>query len=61
MPVAYTLFIVPALAAAILARFDLVVVAVFAGLAVGMLQSEAQYLATKFDWLPAANCPNWFR
>jgi ABC-type branched-subunit amino acid transport system ATPase component/branched-subunit amino acid ABC-type transport system permease component len=57
VPVAYTLFIVPAMAAAILARFDLVVVAVLAGLAVGMLQSEAQYLATQFDFLPAAGLP----
>lgn len=58
VPVAYTLFIVPALAAAILARFDLVVVAVLAGLAVGMLQSEAQYLATQFDWLPSVGLPD---
>lgn len=57
VPVAYTLFIVPALAAAILARFDLVVVAVFAGLAVGMLQSEAQYLASQYDFLPSAGLP----
>lgn len=57
VPVAYTLFIVPALAAAILARFDYVVVAVLAGLAVGMLQSEAQYLATQFDFLPASGLP----
>lgn len=57
VPVAYTLFIVPALAAAILARFDLVVVAVLAGLAVGMLQSEAQYLAAQFDFLPSSGLP----
>ncbi|MDV6264743.1 branched-chain amino acid ABC transporter permease/ATP-binding protein [Rhodococcoides yunnanense] len=54
VPVAYTLFIVPALAAAIAARFQWVVMAAVAGLVIGMLQSEAQYLATKLDWLPSA-------
>jgi ABC-type branched-subunit amino acid transport system ATPase component/branched-subunit amino acid ABC-type transport system permease component len=57
VPIAYTLFIVPALAAAILARFEFVVVAVLAGLAVGMLQSEAQYLAAEFDFLPSSGLP----
>lgn len=57
VPVAYTLFIVPALAAAIVARFQYVVVAVLAGLAIGALQSEAQYLQSAFDWLPSSGLP----
>ncbi|MCW2530342.1 MAG: cysA1, partial [Pseudonocardiales bacterium] len=57
VPVAYTLFIVPALAAAILARFDSIIIAVFAGLIIGMLQSDATYLASKYDWLPSSGLP----
>ncbi|WP_330255152.1 branched-chain amino acid ABC transporter permease/ATP-binding protein [Nocardia sp. NBC_00565] len=57
VPVAYTLFIVPALAAAIVARFEFVVVAVLAGLAIGALQSEAQYLSSMHSWLPSAGLP----
>lgn len=57
VPVAYTLFIVPALAAAIVARFEFVVVAVLAGLAVGALQSEAEYLSATYSWLPSAGLP----
>ncbi|PYE16928.1 ABC-type branched-subunit amino acid transport system ATPase component [Williamsia limnetica] len=57
VPVAYTLFIVPALAAAIAARFQFIVVAAVAGLVIGMFQSEAQNLAAKFDWLPSAGLP----
>ncbi|PPJ16357.1 ABC transporter [Nocardia nova] len=57
VPVAYTLFIVPALAAAVVARFEYVVVAVIAGLAVGALQSEAQYLASKHAALPSSGLP----
>jgi ABC-type branched-subunit amino acid transport system ATPase component/ABC-type branched-subunit amino acid transport system permease subunit len=57
VPVAYTLFIVPALAAAILARFQLVFVAAVAGLVIGMLQSETQYLQTQVSWLPKSGLP----
>lgn len=57
VPVAYTLFIVPALAAAIVARFEFVVVAVLAGFAVGALQSEAQFLSASHSWLPSAGLP----
>lgn len=57
VPIAYTLFIVPALAAAVLARFDMVVVAVAAGLAIGMLQSWVQNLASSHDFLPASGMP----
>ncbi|MGO4256404.1 ABC transporter permease subunit [Marmoricola sp. RAF53] len=52
-PTAYTLFIVPALAAAVLGRFSSVVGATLAGLAIGMLQSEATYLQSSVDWLPS--------
>ncbi|GAB04768.1 amino acid ABC transporter permease [Gordonia amarae] len=52
-PYAYTLFIVPALAAAIIGRFSSILVAVVAGLAIGMLQSEATYLPRVYDWLPS--------
>ena len=57
VPVAYTLFIVPALAAAILARFENIVIAVIAGLAIGALQSEAQYLESAHKSLPSAGLP----
>jgi sulfate-transporting ATPase len=51
-PVTYTLFVVPALAAAVVGRFQYLVPAVAAGLAIGMLQSEATSLAQKHDWMP---------
>ena len=51
-PVTYTLFIVPALAAAVVGRFQYLVPAVLAGLAIGMLQSEAGSLVQKYDWMP---------
>ncbi|WP_406274295.1 branched-chain amino acid ABC transporter permease/ATP-binding protein [Nocardia sp. NBC_00881] len=53
-PTSYTLFIVPALAAAILGRFSSVVGAVTAGLVIGMLQSEAQFLTGQYGWLPSS-------
>jgi ABC-type branched-subunit amino acid transport system ATPase component/branched-subunit amino acid ABC-type transport system permease component len=57
VPAAYTLFIVPALAAAILGRFQSMTIAVAGGLVIGMLQSEAAYLKTKFTWLPSSGLP----
>ncbi|HVV08087.1 branched-chain amino acid ABC transporter permease/ATP-binding protein [Amycolatopsis sp.] len=57
VPLGYTLFIVPALAAAILARFQLIFVAAAAGLVIGMLQSEVQYLQTHLSWLPSSGLP----
>ena len=53
-PLSYTLFIVPALAAAILGRFQYVVPAVLGGLAIGMLQSEVTYLQSQHSWLPSS-------
>jgi ABC-type branched-subunit amino acid transport system ATPase component/ABC-type branched-subunit amino acid transport system permease subunit len=51
-PVTYTLFVVPALAAAVVGRFQYLLPVVAAGLAIGMLQSEALRLAAEYDWLP---------
>jgi ABC-type branched-subunit amino acid transport system ATPase component/ABC-type branched-subunit amino acid transport system permease subunit len=51
------LFIVPALAAAILGRFQGIVVAVVGGLVIGMLQSDTAYLNSLYSWLPQAGLP----
>lgn len=54
VPVSYTLFIVPALAAALVGNFTALIPAVGAGLVIGMLQSELQFLQGKWPWLPQA-------
>ncbi len=54
VPYSYTLFIVPALAAAIVGGFESVGLAVGAGLLIGMLQSETTYLQTQHSWLPSS-------
>jgi ABC-type branched-subunit amino acid transport system permease subunit len=51
-PGTYTLFIVPALGAALLGRFSSFSVVVAAGLGIGMLQSELIKLSTVWSWLP---------
>jgi sulfate-transporting ATPase len=51
-PITYTLFVVPALAAAVVGRFEHLVVIVAAGIAIGMLQSEALALVPKYSWVP---------
>jgi sulfate-transporting ATPase len=51
-PDTYTLFIVPALAAAVVGRFKYLVPTVLAGLLIGMLQSLATALAYRYTWLP---------
>ncbi|GED99784.1 ABC transporter [Gordonia spumicola] len=53
-PIAYTMFIVPALAAALVGNFTSVAVTVGAGLAIGMLSSEATYLQVTIDAMPDA-------
>ncbi|GAB2857494.1 ABC transporter permease subunit [Nocardioides pacificus] len=53
IPVSYTLFIVPALAAAMVGGFNKLGPAIAAGLAIGMLQSDAVYLQTTIDWFPS--------
>jgi ABC-type branched-subunit amino acid transport system ATPase component/branched-subunit amino acid ABC-type transport system permease component len=52
VPAAYTLFIVPALAAALVGNLTNIGPAIAAALAIGMLQSELQYLQGIHDWLP---------
>ena len=54
VPISYTLFIVPALAAAVLGRFQYLIPAVVGGLAIGMLQSEVTYLHSLYSWLPSS-------
>jgi ABC-type branched-subunit amino acid transport system ATPase component/ABC-type branched-subunit amino acid transport system permease subunit len=51
-PGLYTLFIVPALAAALIGRFRNFGVTAIAGLAVGMLQSMVSQFQTDLGWLP---------
>jgi ABC-type branched-subunit amino acid transport system ATPase component/branched-subunit amino acid ABC-type transport system permease component len=53
-PVAYTMFIVPALAAALVGNFASVAATVGAGLVIGMLSSEATYLQVTIDAMPDA-------
>jgi ABC-type branched-subunit amino acid transport system ATPase component/branched-subunit amino acid ABC-type transport system permease component len=47
-PITYTLFVVPALAAAVVGRFQNLVLVVAGGIAIGMLQSEVTSIAG--DW-----------
>jgi ABC-type branched-subunit amino acid transport system permease subunit len=56
-PSSYTLFIVPALGCALLARFTSFGVAAGAGLVLGMLQSEITKLISVFSWLPPEGLP----
>ncbi|MCU1344074.1 MAG: livG, partial [Acidimicrobiia bacterium] len=51
IPGTYTLFIVPALAAAVLGRFTYIMPAVLGGLLVGLLQSETVFLRGRHQWL----------
>jgi sulfate-transporting ATPase len=51
-PSAYTLAVVPALAAGVIGRFTYIVPAAVAGVVIGMLQSEAVTLASEHSWLP---------
>jgi ABC-type branched-subunit amino acid transport system ATPase component/ABC-type branched-subunit amino acid transport system permease subunit len=52
--VGFTLFIVPALAAALVGNLSQVGIAVGAGLVIGMVQSEAVNRAADLSWLPDA-------
>jgi sulfate-transporting ATPase len=51
-PIAFTLFVVPALAAAVVGRFNALLPIVAAGIAIGMLQAEALKLAGQHTWMP---------
>jgi ABC-type branched-subunit amino acid transport system ATPase component/ABC-type branched-subunit amino acid transport system permease subunit len=54
VPLSYTLFIVPALAAAMVGGFTRIGPAVLAGLLIGMVQSELTNLQKSVDWLPSS-------
>lgn len=56
-PTSYTLFIVPALGAALLARFRSFAIAAAVGLALGMLQSETLKVLSVATWLPRQGLP----
>ncbi|CAO5177437.1 branched-chain amino acid transport system ATP-binding protein [Frankia sp. AiPs1] len=51
-PITYTLFVVPALAAALVGGFQNLVPTVIAGLLIGMVQAEALSLALEHSWMP---------
>jgi sulfate-transporting ATPase len=51
-PITYTLFVVPALAAAVVGRFQYLIVTAAAGLVIGMLQTEGLSLASQYSWMP---------
>lgn len=53
-PIAYTMFIVPALAAALVGNFGSIAMTVGAGLLIGMLGSQATRLQSTVDWFPDA-------
>ncbi|WP_281880304.1 branched-chain amino acid ABC transporter permease/ATP-binding protein [Nocardia sputorum] len=53
-PVAYSLFIVPALAATLVGNFSSIWATVAAGIAIGALQAEATNLQGLYDWWPRA-------
>ncbi|MFE4499159.1 ATP-binding cassette domain-containing protein [Rhodococcus sp. NPDC056743] len=54
IPISYTMFIVPALAAALVGNFNSIGPAVAAGLGIGVLQSEMTHLQATVSWLPQA-------
>jgi ABC-type branched-subunit amino acid transport system permease subunit len=56
-PTAYTLYIVPALAAVLVARFQSFAIAAAVGLGIGMLQSEITKLLGVASWLPQQGLP----
>ena len=60
-PVSYTLFVIPALAAAVVGGSSTWIRAVVAGLAIGMLQAEAINLASMYSWMPQTAPPSWSR
>ncbi|WP_072802897.1 branched-chain amino acid ABC transporter permease/ATP-binding protein [Rhodococcoides yunnanense] len=53
-PVAYTLFIVPALAATLVGNFSSIWLTVLAGIAIGALQAESTNLQATYSWIPRA-------
>jgi ABC-type branched-subunit amino acid transport system permease subunit len=57
-PTSYTLFVVPALAAALLGRFQSFWITALAGLLMGCAQSEIEKLITVWAWLPQQGLPD---
>ncbi|MCK9894518.1 ATP-binding cassette domain-containing protein [Frankia sp. AgB32] len=53
-PTTYTLFVVPALAAAVVGNFQNLIATVAAGVIIGMVQSEALTLAADHSWMPSS-------
>jgi ABC-type branched-subunit amino acid transport system ATPase component/ABC-type branched-subunit amino acid transport system permease subunit len=51
-PVAYSMFIVPALAATLVGNFSSVWLTVIAGIAIGSIQAEMTNLQAEIDWIP---------
>jgi ABC-type branched-subunit amino acid transport system ATPase component/ABC-type branched-subunit amino acid transport system permease subunit len=52
VPNTYTLFVVPALAAAIVGRFQYLVPTVIAAIGIGMIQAWLVYLSGQYSWMP---------
>jgi ABC-type branched-subunit amino acid transport system permease subunit len=57
-PTSYTLFVVPALAAALLGRFQSFWITALGGLLIGCAQSEIDKLITVWTWLPQEGLPD---
>ena len=52
VPSTYTLFVVPALAAAVVGKFQHLVPTAIAGIGIGMLQAWLIYLSGEHSWMP---------
>ncbi|MDO8361920.1 MAG: branched-chain amino acid ABC transporter permease/ATP-binding protein [Actinomycetota bacterium] len=57
VPIVFSLFVVPSLAAAVVGRFEYIPATVIAGLFIGMLESEAQFLHATWSWFPKSGGP----
>ena len=57
-PTSYTLFVVPALAAALIGRIQSFWITALAGLLIGCAQSEIEKLVTVWSWLPQQGLPD---
>jgi ABC-type branched-subunit amino acid transport system ATPase component/branched-subunit amino acid ABC-type transport system permease component len=57
VPNVYSLLVVPSLAAAVVARFQNIAIAVGTGLAIGALSAEANFLAKSKPWFPESGGP----
>src|ERR1700727_3465098 len=57
-PTSYTLFVVPALAAALVGRFQSFWITALSGLLLGCAQSEIDKLITVWTWLPQQGLPD---